>query len=342
MVKSNFDPNATVIGVTDPNATVFRPQPPQQAQMPAKHDVTQIVDSSEDVQDDGYKTSRRKGIVLTAAALGIAAVGGAAYYYHEHPSSNIGGGGSGSHSNTQPNPVAPPIYKDAPVAHSVDNDMTFTEAFKAARTEVGPGGVFEWHGKIYDTYYDEELSRMTPEQRHQYDLSVHLEPQPWQEHSEPIIAGPDIILEPEPQVIVVVVPTPTPNPIPAGPDEVGPQPDPTPFGPDIVNNDTAGLDGLPNEQPNTIIEAGQEGIVSNISNGDPSPFENNNEVAYSNQNNYNPEPEPEPGFNHNLDDNNNNESVAYNPTGLDTGMSGEPTPYSTADFDHHNSYGMDS
>ena len=34
---------------------------------------------------------------------------------------------------------------EVPVASSVSDDMSFSEAFTAARTEVGSGGVFEWH-----------------------------------------------------------------------------------------------------------------------------------------------------------------------------------------------------
>ena len=34
-------------------------------------------------------------------------------------------------------------------AHSVTDDMSFSEAFATARAEVGPGGAFVWHGQVY-------------------------------------------------------------------------------------------------------------------------------------------------------------------------------------------------
>ncbi len=54
-------------------------------------------------------------------------------------------------------------------ATGVNDEMSFGEAFAAARAEVGPGGVFEWRGKLYGTYYAEEWNNMTPEERAEYN-----------------------------------------------------------------------------------------------------------------------------------------------------------------------------
>ena len=54
------------------------------------------------------------------------------------------------------------------VASSVSDDMSFSEAFTAARTEVGSGGVFEWHGNIYSTFTEDEWNGMTAEQIAEY------------------------------------------------------------------------------------------------------------------------------------------------------------------------------
>ena len=54
------------------------------------------------------------------------------------------------------------------VASSVSDDMSFSEAFTTARTEVGSGGVFEWHGNIYSTFTEDEWNGMTAEQRDEY------------------------------------------------------------------------------------------------------------------------------------------------------------------------------
>lgn len=50
------------------------------------------------------------------------------------------------------------------VAHNVNDSMTFGQAFAAARAEIGPGGIFEWRGHVYNTYYAEEWDAMTHEQ----------------------------------------------------------------------------------------------------------------------------------------------------------------------------------
>lgn len=50
------------------------------------------------------------------------------------------------------------VHPDA----QVDPDaLTFGEAFRSARESLGPGGVFEWHGNFYNTYTEEEYSRLT-------------------------------------------------------------------------------------------------------------------------------------------------------------------------------------
>ena len=61
-----------------------------------------------------------------------------------------------------------------PVAQ-IHNDLSFGEAFAAARAEVGPGGVFIWHGGIYNTYTAEEWNAMTAEQKNDFAHQVNPE-----------------------------------------------------------------------------------------------------------------------------------------------------------------------
>ena len=68
-----------------------------------------------------------------------------------------------------------PIYQDAPIAYNVNDHMSFSEAFAAARAEVGPGGVFSWHGGVYGTYYENEWNQMNNSERNLYAQSVHTE-----------------------------------------------------------------------------------------------------------------------------------------------------------------------
>lgn len=54
----------------------------------------------------------------------------------------------------------------------VNDAMSFSEAFAAARAQVGAGGVFEWHGGVYGTYYAEEWNNMTAEQKAEFAESI--------------------------------------------------------------------------------------------------------------------------------------------------------------------------
>ena len=54
----------------------------------------------------------------------------------------------------------------------VDQGMSFGQAFAAARAEVGPGGVFHWHGGIYNTYTEAEWNAMTVEQKNDFAQQV--------------------------------------------------------------------------------------------------------------------------------------------------------------------------
>lgn len=54
------------------------------------------------------------------------------------------------------------------VASGVNDNMSFNEAFAAARSEVGAGGCFVWHGNVYGTYYANEWNAMSPAQREDF------------------------------------------------------------------------------------------------------------------------------------------------------------------------------
>ena len=55
------------------------------------------------------------------------------------------------------------------VATSVHDNMTFGQAFAAARAEVGPGGIFEFEGQIYSTYYENEWDSMSSADKMEYN-----------------------------------------------------------------------------------------------------------------------------------------------------------------------------
>jgi len=65
------------------------------------------------------------------------------------------------------------VHDVAPVATEISDDMSFNDAFATARHEVGPGGVFTWHGKLYNTYYENEWNSMDDGDRVQFSQSIN-------------------------------------------------------------------------------------------------------------------------------------------------------------------------
>ena len=53
-----------------------------------------------------------------------------------------------------------------------NDNLSFDKAFEAARAEVGPGGVFTWHGNIYNTYTAHEWRAMSHNEKHLFASQV--------------------------------------------------------------------------------------------------------------------------------------------------------------------------
>lgn len=64
------------------------------------------------------------------------------------------------------NNVEQPKFTDA------YDDMPFREAFNAARAELGAGGVFSWHGNIYNTYTADEWAAMSEDEHQEFAEQV--------------------------------------------------------------------------------------------------------------------------------------------------------------------------
>lgn len=103
------------------------------------------------------KKGPKVGRILGGAAAGVA-LGAAATVL----SSGTPVDGAEAHGGEEV-----PTWSDGEVsvAHGVNDDMSFTEAFNTARAEVGPGGAFEWHGNIYHTYNKDEWDNMSAEDK---------------------------------------------------------------------------------------------------------------------------------------------------------------------------------
>ena len=55
------------------------------------------------------------------------------------------------------------------------DNMSFREAFDTARAELGAGGVFRWHGNIYNTYTADEWNAMNAEEQDEFAEQVGAE-----------------------------------------------------------------------------------------------------------------------------------------------------------------------
>ena len=55
---------------------------------------------------------------------------------------------------------------------TVDDSMSFSQAFEAARAQVGAGGVFTWHGNIFNTYTADEWKSLSDQEKHLFAEQV--------------------------------------------------------------------------------------------------------------------------------------------------------------------------
>lgn len=79
----------------------------------------------------------------------------------------------------------------------VSDSMSFGEAFAAARAQVGPGGVFHWHGGVYGTYYETEWNAMSAAEKHDYAelvspvIRANNVPAPTDAHPDVVVNAPE-------------------------------------------------------------------------------------------------------------------------------------------------------
>ncbi len=97
------------------------------------------------------------------------------------------------------------ITPTAEIPIGVVNDrLSFDEAFRAARTQTGPGGVFTWHGEVYNTYQKEEWMGLSLPQRQEFLSDVGFKPThsstsvSEQPASTPYLPDSDPEIEPQP------------------------------------------------------------------------------------------------------------------------------------------------
>lgn len=80
--------------------------------------------------------------------------------------------------NVQQTPEAPApeqviLANDEGIRYAHVEADNFSDAFAQARQQVGPGGVFEYNGRLYGTYYADEWNNMTSQERADYQSRVN-------------------------------------------------------------------------------------------------------------------------------------------------------------------------
>jgi hypothetical protein len=96
-----------------------------------------------------------------------------------------------------------------------DPNVGFEEAFATAREHAGPWGIFEWQGKVYNTFYKEEWEAMSGNEKDSFRISIQdemnrlLADNPVEQTEAPISS---LAAEPEPVSPLVEATEPKPEP----------------------------------------------------------------------------------------------------------------------------------
>lgn len=88
---------------------------------------------------------------------------------------------------------------EVPVAEGITDDMSFSEAFAAARQQCGAGGVFPWKGGMYGTYYGNEWDALPQDYKETFSSYSYKLPEDYYadaEQPEPVIADTETEAEP--------------------------------------------------------------------------------------------------------------------------------------------------
>lgn len=63
-----------------------------------------------------------------------------------------------------------PAHRDAaPIAKGDFDSMKYEDAFQEARAQVGPGGLFAWHGNVHSTYTQDEWDSLSEARQEEFE-----------------------------------------------------------------------------------------------------------------------------------------------------------------------------
>ena len=110
------------------------------------------------------KMSRKKKIIIAAAAglAGIAGIAAAATMLKKGSDDGLGEGESGGDS------VGDNLFGGLSGTSIQGDDLSFSQAFGNARSELGANGVFKWRGQLYGTMLKDEWDGLSNEGRQQF------------------------------------------------------------------------------------------------------------------------------------------------------------------------------
>lgn len=154
--------------------------------------------NSVEADEQPNKTWKRATIGgVVAIAVGATAVGANALMHsstpsHSHQGDSPNHNQEADHHSSHENATSHHQTSSAPYDH-----LSFAEAFDAARELVGLGGVFTWHGQLYNTYTEAEWNALSDSEKDAFVDAVTAET-----NHEPH------------RVIVLTDPTPDPDPTP--------------------------------------------------------------------------------------------------------------------------------
>jgi hypothetical protein len=137
----------------------------------------QVGNSQKSKENVSNKKSSWKPVIIGGTA-GILVGAGAmfateAYATGDEPTASATNAASAHSATTTPDTSAQHEVKVA----EVDDNQSFKDAFDAARNEVGPGGVFQWHNGIYNTYSKDEWDSMSDDNKDMFAQQVKPEVQ---------------------------------------------------------------------------------------------------------------------------------------------------------------------
>lgn len=146
--------------------------------MDNRNEETQFADEQTTIIEEGVnEVQEPKGTSKWKKAAGMAGIGAAGI------AGGIGLSAMASGDDVEAAKQATEAAADAdkgnmvkPVGNvkvaEVNDEMSFSEAFASARKQVGAGGVFEWRGKQYGTYYKTEWDSMSQAEKDRYAANV--------------------------------------------------------------------------------------------------------------------------------------------------------------------------